>query len=127
MHRTRACCGRGSGNPASERARAAIWHWGITPAALPPPPPALAPPSFLPLSSLPAPSPTPVSGHPSHPTPQNPPLNPNTLKHLDPPPSQPQPQLLLVQAIPRITSKGVMCGAVYKVASQPDVRSSGIH
>lgn len=27
-----------------------------------------------------------------------------------------------VKAIPRITSKGVMCGAVYKVASQADVR-----
>lgn len=29
-----------------------------------------------------------------------------------------------VKAIPRITSKGVMCGAVYKVASQPDIASA---
>ncbi|MEW5311854.1 MAG: hypothetical protein WDW38_003538 [Sanguina aurantia] len=31
----------------------------------------------------------------------------------------------LVKAIPRITSKGVMCGAVYRVASKPNVQLSG--
>ena len=34
-----------------------------------------------------------------------------------------------VRAIPRITSKGVLCGAVYKVASLPDMaaKGAGVH
>ncbi len=47
----------------------------------------------------------------------------HSLQPARPRPCNPASSLPLpLQAIPRITSKGVMCGAVYKVASQADVR-----